>query len=1028
MKGNTCSALLLSALVGLAACNSKPKAPTTTRAERDSAYSKLTDEDKRLAKNARAGLEVADGLEATLFASEPMMGNPTNIDVDAKGRVWVCEAYNYRTALNPDNPERKDGDRILILEDTNGDGRADTSKVFYQGTDINAALGITVLGSKVIVSCSPNVFVFTDENGDDKPDKKELLFTDLKGVQHDHAVHAFSFGPDGKYYFNFGNAGEQIKDKNGKPILDKEGNEVTGKGTPYRQGMVFRCNPDGSEFEVLANNFRNNYEVAVDSYGTLWQSDNDDDGNRGVRINYVMEFGNYGYTDEMTGAGWQSRRTNMEADIPRRHWHLNDPGIVPNLLQTGAGSPTGMIVYEGRLLPKTFQDQMIHCDAGPNVVRSYPVQPDGAGYKAEVVNILEGTRDQWFRPSDVCVAPDGSLIIADWYDPGVGGHQMGDMDRGRLYRVAPPETPYQTPKLDLSTPESALQALQSPNLATRYLAWEKLHSWGKEAIPALEKGWHSDNPRFRARALWLLAKTEGNKQKYVEEAIKDQNADIRITGLRIARETGSDVIPYVKALVNDASAQVRREAAIALHHNPSPEAPQLWAELAAQHDGKDRWYLEALGIGADKQWDTFFVAWKQKVGDQWNNQAGRDIVWRARTKEALPLLAQQITAPTDNPQSRLRYFRAFDFQQDPSKETVLLGLLDKKDPQITNVALNHISPTSLAKSPQLQATLKQTLASEKGTRDFLDLVQRYQVHDQNETLLQMALAQPDSSLGIESAKLLMNLGGSKLLQTALDGKDDKSASSVLTVLKRVGNAKSMDLIQAVLMDKKRDMAVRKEAVRALGSGWDGEAKLLEVVKQPQFPEELKPTAVGVLAGATRKNVRNEAAKFLKLPGTTEGKPLPLISQLVKQKGTPQLGERVYLQNCSTCHQVGKQGVNFGPALTQIGGKLSKEALYVSIIHPDAGISFGYEGYLFKMKDGSTVMGMITSQTADAIEIKMMGGVVSKYAKSNIVSRKEMESSLMPANLQQVMTEQELVNLVEYLSSLKPATAKEVAMK
>src|SRR6185369_11383716 len=157
---------------------------------------------------------------------------------------------------------------------------------------------------KVIVSCAPNVFLFTDEDGDGKADKKELLFTGIKGEQHDHAIHAFNFGPDGKLYFNYGNAGEQLRDKDGKPITDLAGNIAEAKGKPYRQGMVFRCNLDGSELETLGHNFRNNYEVALDSFGTLWQSDNDDDGNRGVRINYVMEYGNYGFVDELTGAGW----------------------------------------------------------------------------------------------------------------------------------------------------------------------------------------------------------------------------------------------------------------------------------------------------------------------------------------------------------------------------------------------------------------------------------------------------------------------------------------------------------------------------------------------------------------------------------------------------------------------------------------------------------------------------------------------------------------------------------------------------
>ena len=469
----------------------------------------MTETQKRLPENALVGIKMADGLEVKTFATEPMLINPTDIEVDARGRVWVLEAYNYRPAING-NSTKKEGDRIIILEDKDGDGKADESKVFYQDKSLNAPLGIAVLGNVVIVSQSPYVWKLTDTDGDDKADKKEILFQGMGGEQHDHGMHAFVFGPDGKLYFNFGNEGTQLKDAQGNIVKDQFGKEISPKN--YQQGMVFRCNLDGSEVECLASDFRNNYEVAIDSYGTMWQSDNDDDGNKGVRINYVMEYGSFGYKDEISHASWNVNRTNIEPETPLRHWHLNDPGTMPNLLQTGSGSPTGMIIYEGNLLPKVFQGQMIHCEPGHNVVRSYPVQKSGAGYSAEIVNIMKQEKDQWFRPADVCVAPDGSLIVADWYDPGVGGHQAGDQVRGRIYRIAPENTPYKVPKMDLSTPAGAVASLQSPNLATRYLAWEVLQKFGKSAENELVSLFNSENSPMKARAFWALCKIIDGKK------------------------------------------------------------------------------------------------------------------------------------------------------------------------------------------------------------------------------------------------------------------------------------------------------------------------------------------------------------------------------------------------------------------------------------------------------------------------------------------------------------------------------------
>ena len=622
-------------------------------------------------KESLKALEVAEGMKVELFASEPMLLSPSSIDIDHKGRVWVAEIVNYRGH----NGKRPEGDRILILEDTNGDGVADTSKTYYQGRDIDSPHGVCVLGDKVIVSAGEQVIVFTDKNGDDKPDDKKILFNVVGGKQHDHGIHAFCFGPDGKLYFNFGNASRGLKTPDDKLIIDKAGNEIRDHRKPYQQGMVFRCDPDGSNVETLGWNFRNNWEAAVDSFGSIWQSDNDDDGNRGVRINFVMEYGNYGYRDEFTGKGWRDKRSNIEKEIPDRHWHLNDPGVVPNLILTGAGSPTGIIIYEGNLFPSLI-NQVIHCDAGPNVCRAYPRKNNGAGYDAEMMPILSGGKDRWYRPSDVAVGPDGSLFIADWYDPGVGGHGMRDLDRGRIFRVVPEgHNGYKFTKRDFKSLEGAISGLLSSDLESRYLGWNALHEMGVEKTQDALIKLISDKDKIkRARAAWCLGKMPGAGKMVIDKICKDLDSDLRIVAIRLARQLNSDVVNLITMLSNDKSPQVRRECAIALRELDVKEVPKIWAKLALQHDGKDRWYLEALGIAAEGKWDECFKAWIGS-GGQWNTKAGKDIVWRSRSKMAPELLVKIVKDPGTKEEEKPKYMRAFDFHSGPEKELALQSLL-----------------------------------------------------------------------------------------------------------------------------------------------------------------------------------------------------------------------------------------------------------------------------------------------------------------------------------------------------------------
>ncbi len=979
-------------------------------------YDSLSADQKRSPEYALAGLKAYHKLEKKLFAAEPLVVNPTNMDIDARGRVWVTEGFNYRTQIHKNNPVKKEGDRIVILEDVDGDGKADTSKVFYQGSDVNAALGIAVLGNKVIVSCSPQVLVLTDTDGDDKADKKEVLFSGIEGVQHDHGVHAFVFGPDGKLYFNFGNEGKKLLDAKGNPVFDKWGAEINHSGNPFRQGMVFRCNIDGSEVEVLGHNFRNNYEVAVDSYGTLWQSDNDDDGNRGTRINYVMEYGNFGYTDELTGAGWRSERTNMHDSIPLRHWYQNDPGSIPNVLQTGAGSPTGMVVYEGSLLPEIFQGQMIHAEPGHNVVRSYPVQKSGAGYNATIVKLVEA-KDQWFRPSDVCVAPDGSLLVADWYDPGVGGHGVGDLKQGRIYRLAPKDTPYKIRPENVNNVDAAISALTSPNLALRYLGWNYLDQKGGEVETSLVELWKSHNPIHQARALWLLARLENKGLTYIREAIIHNNPDIRITGIRAARSNSFDMILLLNALVEDDSPQVRREVAIALRNIQSPQAEDLWVKLAAQYNSGDRWYLEALGIGAQNKSPRLYKLWKDRVGNSWSNRNNRDIVWRIRDVRAVEDLIQLIAMEGEPWSDKLRYFRALDFHPKAVTDKALLRLIEMDLPnkdEVLLTTLTHFSPGVLNANMSVREKLAGTLKAHEGTEVFLELVRRLSLKSEMDRVLTLAIDHHDQALGRNAFALLLEADQTQIIHAKLSGKD---ANIILELLSKAGNWRAENMLVDLLMSEKKHALSLPEILKALGQNRGGQRKIIGLLERGELPAELNETAVAIFKSSGHEDLRKKAGSLLESQEIADGKSFSPISQLVRMKADVANGKRVFEQSCSLCHLVGNKGVDFGPKLTEIGSKLAKTALFKAILTPSEAISFGYEGYDIILKDGTEARGYVSSNTEDYVELTMMGGVSKRLAKSEIKTMTQIEGSLM-TSMAMTFEEQDLVDLVGYLQGLK----------
>ena len=250
--------------------------------------------------------KLPEGFEITLWASTPMLYNPTNIDIDKDGRIWVAEGVRYRR----NHARQPEGDRIVVLQDTNGDGKADSKHTFVQEPGLVAPLGVSVIDNKIVVSQPPDLIVYTDvdrnQRFDPAVDKREVLLTGFHGANHDHSLHSVTVGPDGKWVFNQGNTGGMFTDRSGKtfrsfgayrdgpvgPFKDPH-NKADHAGKPSDDGHVYvggftvRMNPDGTNAEIIGHNYRNSYEQSVTSFGDIFQNDNDDP--PACRVSWVMD-------------------------------------------------------------------------------------------------------------------------------------------------------------------------------------------------------------------------------------------------------------------------------------------------------------------------------------------------------------------------------------------------------------------------------------------------------------------------------------------------------------------------------------------------------------------------------------------------------------------------------------------------------------------------------------------------------------------------------------------------------------------
>jgi putative heme-binding domain-containing protein len=326
------------------------------------------------------------------------------------------------------------------------------------------------------------------------------------------------------------------------------------------------------------------------------------------------------------------------------------------------------------------------------------------------------------------------------------------------------------------------------------------------------------------------------------------------------------------------------------------------------------------------------------------------------------------------------------------------------------------------KHPEALAALEKVLESTRGTTTFIDLVGKFGLADRYPDLLTVAQQHPDQQLGVTAVRTLLEKDQGGLIAKGLQSKDSKAAAATILALTTAADDRAAPVLLAFVQDATHDVEQRRLAVRALAKSKNGATALIKLARANQLRDDLKPVAGSVLSIAPFKGVKAEAARLFPLPPTKDNRPLPSITDLAKMRGDPARGQKVFATagTCAKCHTVNREGKDVGPDLSEIGKKLSREAMLEAIIYPSAAIDHNYETYVVELKNGGVQQGLKVSETPEAVMLKDAEAIVRTFKRSEIESMTKSPVSLMPADLAKALTTQEVADVVEYLLTLRVA--------
>ncbi len=946
-------------------------------------------------EEAIAQMVVPEGFQVELVAAEPDLVNPVAMTFDERGRIWVAESLEY-----PRLEAGKGKDRIRILEDTDGDGRADEFTVFAEG--LNIPSGIAVGYGGVWVANSPDLLLLQDTDGDDRADEREVIVTGFGRRDTHELPNSLTWGPDGWLYGLNG-------------VFNPSA--IVQHDRRYEFSCaVWRLHPRTRRFEVFAEGTSNPWGIAFDRAGSMFLS--------ACVIDHLWHIVETGYYHRQAGA------------YPPFTWKVES--IVDHTHQKAAYC--GIHYFDSDVYPPEYRERLYMGNIHGGCINVDKLERRGATYHGTAERDFLAANDAWFMPVAQKTGPDGCLYVLDWYDryhcyqDARRDPEGIDRGKGRLYRVRYGETP-RVSGFDLAAEpdERLIELLGHPNVYMRDIAQQLLAERAEDAtIDALEKlVLEEQTPaKQRMHALWTVLSSRDVGSEFLAALLTSPDPSLRAWGVRAAGNAGnidSESRHKIVQLAWDDDPDVRLQVAIAAQKieelpaaevllrvlaasNGDPLIPQIvWANLHPELGEDPQSVFSRLAREDVREASAVLALLPRMIDRLLGSDAPIDdvvllveLLYRQQAVGALAGVLRNLTAKVQN--GELQGERLAD----------LRGKLEPLVSAFTD-AKNRCAVYEAAKLLTLSW-------GDLSARDFAESIVSYPKF-RNEMRLNAlaALVAASHSDPDREQRLLALL--ERLAQR------EEARELMPSVLRVVAGLQSTEVATFVLSSYEHLAAdAQAAAIELLTSRVEWALPLLEQIAAGDIP------AAAVDVNQLRKLLAHEHDRVAERVNSLWGdirtgrdpqreQVVAQVRQLVSQRaGDPDAGQAVFRRLCAQCHRIHGEGQEVGPDLTR-NGRGSLEQLLSNVFDPSLVIGRDYRAMTVITDEGQVFTGLLVEDSPQRVMLKLAGGKLTAIARSEVDELVVARLSLMPEGIEQQLSDQEMVDLVAFLMADAPAAGE-----